>query len=535
MLDTATRPSAPLRTALLAAAALLLPAALCAQTLTVGTRAGPESVDPHFTATGTHAEALKHVFDTLVWSGDKLQLEPRLAESWRPIDATTWEFKLRPGVKFHDGSDFTAEDVKFSIERIPTVSGPNPTTIYVRRVKEARVVDALTLHVVTDGPSPTLPNDFIRLFIVSSKAAAGLTRDNANAAFNSGKAAVGTGPYRFVSWTPREEMVLERHDGYWGGAQPWARVVRREIPNDAGRVAQLRAGQVDLIARAPAADIATLERDAALTVVKADTVYVFYAEFDQREKPPQITAKDGSALPANPLRDPRVREAFDLAIDRPALAEVAMEGLGQPASQLVTPGIVGYNEKLAVVRPNVQRGRQLLTEAGFPNGFKLVFNFTNDRLPGDRAVGAAITQMLARIGVEASANGQPGAVLFPARTRGDLSFVMSGWGTLTGEANYTLSSLVHSNAPALKLGAFNWRGYNNPEMDRLLQGAAVEMDEGKRRSLLEEANALVAKDRPLLPIAAVGTAWAMRKDKVQMLRTRADEDTLAMDIGPARK
>ena len=175
-----------------ALAALGLPAA--AQTLTIGIRAGPESVDPHYTASGTHAEALKLVYDTLVWSGDKLQLEPRLAESWKPLNDTTWEFKLRRSVKFHDGSDFTAEDVKFSIERIPTVSGPNPTTIYVRRVKETKIVDPHTLHIVTDGPAPTLPNDFIRLFIVSSKAAAGLTKDNANEAFNTGKAAVGTGP-----------------------------------------------------------------------------------------------------------------------------------------------------------------------------------------------------------------------------------------------------------------------------------------------------------------------------------------------------
>ena len=175
-----------------------------------------------------------------------------------------------------------------------------------------------------------------------------------------------------------------------------------------------------------------------------------------------------------------------------------------------------------------------MAQAGFPNGFRVVFSFTNDRLPGDGAVGAAVSQMLARIGVDVQANAQPGAVLFPARTRGDLSLVMSGWGTLTGEANYTLSSLVHSNAPQLRLGAFNWRGYNNPEMDRLLQAAAVEMDEGKRRSLLEEASALTAKDRPLIPLASVGSAWTLRKDKVQLLRTRIDEDTLAMDIAPAK-
>ena len=523
-------------TAAALAGALMLAMAngAAAQTLTIGVRAGPESIDPHFTATGTHAEALKHVFDTLVWSGDDLGLEPRLAESWKAINATTWEFKLRRGVKFHDGSDFTAADVKFSIERIPAVSGPNPTTIYVRRVKEVKVVDPLTVQVVTDGPAPTLPYDFIRLFIVSSKAARDYsTKDTANEAFNSGKAAIGTGPYRFVSWTPKDQLVLERFDGYWGGKEPWQKVLRKEIPNDTARVAQLKAGQLDLIARAPAADVPTLEKDGKLTVVKVDTVYVFNMELDMREKAPQITAKDGSALPQNPLRDPRVREAIDLAIDRPALAEVAMEGMGKPVNQLVTPSIFGYDKALPPRKFDVARAKKLLADAGYPNGFKIVFSFTNDRLPGDRQVGTSVAQMLAAVGIDAQANAQPAAVFFPARTRGDYSMPMSGWGTLTGEAHYTLSSTVHSNDPARKFGPFNVLGYASPQMDKLIQDAAVEMDVNKRRSYLEQANALVAQDRPRLPLVSVGSAWAMQKARVT-IKPRVDEDTLAMNIKPVK-
>ena len=211
--------------ALASVASLGLLGVASAQTLTIGVRAGPESIDPHYTATGTHAETLKHVFDTLVWSGDKLQLEPRLAESWTQIDPTTWEFKLRKGVKFHDGSDFTAEDVAASIKRMQILSGPNPTRIYVRRVKDTKIVDPHTIHVLTDGPAPTLPNDFIRLFITSAKATAGLTPENSNEAFNSGKAALGTGPYRFVSWTPTRAV----HD----------RALRRLL----GRQAALAAGR----------------------------------------------------------------------------------------------------------------------------------------------------------------------------------------------------------------------------------------------------------------------------------------------------
>ncbi|MCZ8185946.1 MAG: ABC transporter substrate-binding protein [Beijerinckiaceae bacterium] len=523
----------PLVYALFCATALSTAMPALAQTLTIGVRGGPDSIDPHFTATGTHAEALKHVFDTLVWSGDGLELEPRLATSWKPINDTTWEFKLRPGVKFHDGSDFTAEDVKFSIERIPMVAGPNPTTIYVRRVKETKIIDPMTVHVITDGPAPTLPNDFIRLFIVSHKAAAGLTKESANAAFNSGKAAVGTGPYKYVSWEPKGDLVLDRFDGYWGPKEPWARHVRKEIANDAARVAQLKAGQLDLITRVPATDVAALKRDSKIDVQVIDTVYVFNVELDMREKALNVTAKDGSALAKNPFLDIRVREAIDLAIDRNALAEVAMEGLGKAVNQMVTPSIFGFNKALPPREHNPAKAKQLLAAAGYPNGFKMQFSFTKDRLPGDTQVGTSIAQMLAAIGIDATPNAQPAAVFFPARTRGEFSASMSGWGTLTGEAHYTLSSLAHSNDPAKKMGAFNVLGYKNDEMDKLLQIAAVEMDEAKRRKALEDANALVLKDRQRLPIVAVGSAWAMQKGKVT-IKARVDEDTLAMNIKPAK-
>jgi peptide/nickel transport system substrate-binding protein len=513
----------------------LFSVAASAQTLTIGVRAGPLSMDPHFTATGTHAEAVKHVFDSLVVSGDDLELKPGLATSWKALDDTHWEFKLRTGVKFHDGSDFTAEDVKFSVERIPLVTGPNPTTIYVRRIKSIEIVDPSTIRFETDGPAPTLPNDLVRLFVVSHTAAKDFsTKDTAPGGFNTGKAAIGTGPYKFVSWTPNEQMVLERFDGYWGGKEPWEKVIRREISNDASRVAQLKAGQVDIIARTPAADVPVLEKDPKIATVKKESAYIFYVEFDMREKTPQVTAKDGSPLPKNPFLDPKVRQAVDLAIDREALTEIAMEGLGAATGQLVTSNIFGYDKSIPVPKPDPKKAKALLAEAGYPNGFKVTFSFTNDRLPGDRAVGTSIAQMLAGIGIDAQANAQPGAVFFPAKTRGELSLTMAGWGTLTGESNYTLSSLFHTNDPKTKLGAFNVRAYSNAEMDEIVEKASVEMNEATRRTLLEKGNRLVASDRPSLPIASVVSVWAMQKGKVTIV-PRSDEDTLAMNIRPVKK
>ncbi|MFD1881178.1 ABC transporter substrate-binding protein [Paracoccus pacificus] len=522
----------PMLRAALLATALSSPIAGFAADLVIATKSGPASMDPHFTATSANAEATKQIFDTLLKSGNDLQVEPLLATEWKPIDDTTWEFKLREGVKFHDGSDFTAEDVKFSIERIPNVTGPNPTTIYVRRVAGVEIVDPLTIRIKTNGPAPTLPNDLIRLFIVSSKAAKDYsTKETSAEGFNSGKAAIGTGPYKFVSWAPTQDLVLEKFDGYWGGPQPWDKVTRKEIPNDAARVAQLLAGQVDLISKVPATDLASIEQDSSLKVVKNPSAFIPYLEFDFRETTPQVWDNAGKKLDKNPFLDPRVREAFDLALDREAITEVALEGMGLISTQLVTPNIFGYNKDIPAPVYDVERARQLMTEAGYPDGFKVTLAYANDRMPTE--LGPTIGQLLAAINVTVDVQGVPATVFNPAKTRGEYSLYMASWATLTGEANYMLSSLMHTNDPEKSLGAFNVRGYSNPKMDELIEAAAAEMDEAKRKALLEEANMLVATDRPDLPLAINVSAWGMKADKVTY-DPRADEDTVAMDVHPVQ-
>ncbi|MFH5774848.1 ABC transporter substrate-binding protein [Paracoccus sp. NGMCC 1.201697] len=522
----------PMLRAALLMSAFALPYSATAADLVIATKSGPASMDPHFTATSANAEATKQVFDTLLKSGNNLQIEPSLATEWKPIDDTTWEFKLREGVKFHDGSDFTAEDVKFSIERIPNVTGPNPTTIYVRRVAGVEIVDPHTIRIKTKGPAPTLPNDLIRLFIVSHTAAADYsTKETSAEGFNSGKATIGTGPYKFVSWAPTQDLVLEKFDGYWGGAQPWDHVTRKEIPNDAARVAQLKAGQVDLISKIPATDLASVEQDSALKVEKSPSVFIPYLEFDFRENSPQVWDNAGKKLEKNPFADARVREAFDLALDRETIVEFALEGMGEVATQLVTPNIFGYNDQIPAPTFDVDKARQLMADAGYPEGFKVTLAYANDRMPTE--LGPTIAQMLAAIDVTVDVQGVPATVFNPAKTRGEYSLYMASWATLTGEANYTLSSLMHSNDPDKGLGAFNVRGYANPKMDQLIEAAAAEMDEAKRKSLLEEANLLVATDRPDLPLAINVSAWGMKADKVSY-EPRADEDTVAMDVHPAK-
>ncbi len=504
-----------------------------AQTLTMGVRGGPESIDPHYSALGPHAEAAKHIFDTLVWSGTDLQIEPGLATSWAPVDDDTWEFKLRKGVKFHDGSDFDSEDVKFSIERIPVVSGPTTTTIYVRRVADVEIIDSHTIHIHTDGQAATLPNDFIRLFIVSSEAAASYsTPETAAEGFNSGAAAVGTGPYKFVSWEPKGDLVLERNDDYWRGKGSWEKVIRKEIPNDSSRLAALKAGQVDVINYVSSVDYLALGNDANIDAVKGDSVYIMNLQLDQRKKTPLVRAIDGSELAENPFRDLRVRQAIDHAIDRQTMVDIVLEGLGRPANQMMPPGFFGSSEGIPMPEYNPAKAKQLLADAGYADGFEVDLYCTADRLPGDGAICQGLGQMFTQVGIKTNVNAISKTVYFPAQARLEYSMFMNGWGTLTGEASYTLGGLAHSNNPDVKLGAYNRIEYKNDDVDRLLQTGARMMDADQRRATYEEAMEKVMADKAYISIVQLQTVWGAKAGSVEFT-PRYDEDTLAFFIKSA--
>lgn len=498
-----------------------------AQTLTIGVRAGPDSIDPHWSTLGSHIEALRHVFDSLVIPDENLQLKPGLATSWKPIDDTTWEFKLREGVKFHDGTEMTAEDVKFSIDRIPVVAGPMSMTIYVKHVADAQVVDKYTLRVKTKAPAPTLPNDFIRLFVVPKS----IGMDARNEQFNSGKAAIGTGPYKFVSWAPKGDLVFERFDGYWGEKQPWQKVVRKEIPSDPARMAALKSGQVDLVNYVPTTDYTSMQKDSALDTFTGDSVYIFNVLPNVKEVLPRKAKVNGKEIEANPLRDLRVREALDLAIDRKTLVRAVLEGIGRPANQIMSPQFFGASKNLPEKSYDAAKAKKLLADAGYPNGFELDFHCTSNRQPGDSAVCEALSQMWARAGLKINANAINSTVFFPAQQKGEYSMWMSAWGTLSGEAGYTYPALVHTPDPEAGVGAFNKTGYSNPEIDAVLDEAIRMMDETKRRSLFEKATELSMNDRAIIPVVQLQTIWAAKKGMLTM-QPRLDQETLAYKIKP---
>ncbi len=481
----------------IAAAVLALAAtAVPAQNLTLGTKLELNTLDPHFFAAFPTNSSMQYFFDKLVDYGDKLEIKPMLATSWKLVDNLTWELKLRPGVTFHDGSPFTADDVIFTIDRVPNVpNSPNSFAQFTRGIESVKKVDDLTLVVKTKAPNPQLLSDFANIFIVSAKAAKGAT----TADFNSGKAVVGTGPYKLVKFVSGELLEVERNDKYWGGKPAWGKVSERIIAKDPSRLASLLAGQVDAIDAVPIADLDRLKKDGKYALFRGPAAIVHYVALDSaRDVSPFVTAKDGKPLTTNPLRDPRVRKALSLAINRDLIAKRVMENSATPASQMLPPAYPSGSKSLKPDPYDPAKAQALLKEAGWGEGFRIVLHATGDRYPNDSAVAQAIAQMWTRVGLKAEVEALPGAVFFTRASRQEFSAFAAQYGA--EDSMNSLRALVASADPSRGYGTANRTRYSNPVVDNLLTEALTTMDDELRQAKLERAINFAMADQPLIPV-----------------------------------
>jgi len=514
----------------LVAALFAFTTAAAAQELRIGLASEPTAMDPHYHNLSPNNSLLTHIFESLVDQDERQRLVPGLAESWKAIDATTWEFKLRKNVKFHDGTPFTADDVLFSFERAPNVEGsPSNFGIYAKG-KTFTKVDDYTVHVKTAAPYPLMPNDVSQVFIVSRKHGQGAKTPD----YNSGKAAIGTGPYKFVEYTPGNRIVVQRNDQHWGPRPAWQRVVFRGIKSNPSRVAALLAGDVDLIEQVPAVDMARLKKDPKLTIAQTASNRIIYLHLDHwRDDSPFVKAKDGAPI-KSPLRDRRVRLALSKAIDRDAIVSRVMEGEAIKAGQLLPEGFFGVSPKLKPVAYDPNGAKKLLAEAGVPNGFRLTIHSPNDRYPNDAKIAEAVGQMLSRIGVDTQVVTMTQSVFFAEASTGSpekgpkFSFILVGWGSGTGEASSPLKSLLATFDRDKGMGASNRGRYSNPQVDKLINDALATVDDTKRAGLLAQATEVAIEDVGIIPLHYQVNTWAMRRGF--SYKPRTDEYTLAGGI-----
>jgi peptide/nickel transport system substrate-binding protein len=527
------------------AAAVTFAAPASAQTvLTIGVRAETASLDPHWTQFPQDKQVEDHIFDRLVALDHNSRPRPALATAWRAIDERTWEFELRRGVRWHDGRPFTADDVIFTFERlragIPGAPAA-PTFVITNGNKRIERVDDHTIRIRTDGPFPTMPEEMSFFAIV----AAHVVREaRPSVDFNSGRAAIGTGPYRFVEFRPGERIVVERNQDYWGERPEWDRVVFRPITQDATRLAALMNGDVDIIDYPPTPDLPRLRAQGsrfAISQIPSDRV--IYIQMSFRDTEPFVRNNDGSPMAANPLRDVRVRQALSLGINREAIRDRIMGGAALPTGNIVPPGFFGYVEALRADPFDMARARQLLQQAGFPQGFRVTLHGPNNRYINDQQIIEAVAQMWTRIGVQTEVTTMPRNIFFTEVMRGDpmslpgfdvgrFSVWLSGWGTATGEALYTVRGLLESFNPEAGSGNGNWGRYTNARVDSLSRRARVTIDANARLPLLVQASEIGLRDYALIPIHFQVNTWAFRNTLRHA--PRVNERTYAWDVTRAR-
>lgn len=513
---------------ILAAMTAGLPMTALAEDIRIAVRTETSSVDPHFSSSVVNIEMVLHIFEPLIKFDPEMKLIPGLATSWRALDDKTWEFKLRAGVKWHDGTPFTADDVIFTWSRLPELSfAADPFVQYISD-KKIEKIDDLTLKITTAAPNPIVPQQMTQVFIISRKNGTGMKPED----YNSGKAAIGTGPYKIVEYVKGDRFVLKGNADWWAGKPKWDNVTIKPIASGPSRVAALRSGQVDFINNVPTEDVAQLKNDRNVKILSGPTHRPLFLHLDSnRDLSPNVFANDGKPLWPNPFRDWRVRKAFAKAIDRVAIVDRIMEGNAVPATQLLPPGFFGHNADLKVEAPDVAGANKLMVDAGYPDGFRIKLHSTNDRYVNDTKIIQAIAQMLAQIGVKSEVITLPIAVYFGRQqASNEYSTWLGAYNVATGEPSTQLNSLLHTTIPNSRYCCIP-RGYSNPRLDVMLEKANVTMDDAEREKLYKEVIAIGINDVALIPLHFQMNIWGAKPTLTYT--NRMDEMTQAENIGKA--
>jgi peptide/nickel transport system substrate-binding protein len=461
-----------------------------------------------------------HVYESLVMRGKKLEIIPALAASWKQTSPTVWVFNLRKGVKWHDGSDFKADDVVFSIQRL---QGPTSNfRVYGNDVGTPRKIDDYTVELTTPVPNPVMLETLANSLFMMNKAWAEKNNavkaqdfTNEKEAFTA-RNAMGTGPYMLVSRDPDVKSVFKKNPNWWGikeGKNYWDgnvdEIVYTPIKEANTRMSALIAGNIDFVLDPPPQDVDKLKQEKSLKVYEGRENRIIFLQMDQNRDELLYSNVKGK----NPFKDKRVRQAFYQAIDVNAINKTVMRGLSVPtAINLPNPDKAGIPKSMDKRYPyDVNAAKKLLADAGYPNGFELQMDCPNNRYINDEKICVAVAGMLAKIGVNVKVNAIPRAQYFPKAQRLEISFCMLGWGGATTDAYFTIGPVLHSRNDKGE-GDYNWGNYKDAEFDALADAQKGETDVKKRQEIIIKAMQRIHDEVHVIPLHLQVIPWAARSN-----------------------
>ena len=483
-----------------------------AETLRWASAGDALTLDPHSQNEGQTHTIRHQMYDALIIRDVTGAFEPSLATDWGPSadDPNVWVFNLRQGVKFHNGNDFTAEDVVFSYNRAKTPTSDMKELL--NSIVEIRAVGDHTVEMVTDGPNPILPANLTDLFIMDKD----WTEENNTVDvqdFEGGEITYattnvnGTGAYKLVSREPDVKTVMERNEDYWGRndfPMAYSEIIHTPIQNAATRVAALLSGEINFLQDVPVQDLARVGGADGLVVKTAPQNRVIFFGMNQGADDLEADNVDG----ANPLADVRVRKAMSMAINRDAIKQVVMRGQSQPAGMIAPPFVNGWTAAMdGESSTDVEGAKALMAEAGYGDGFSIRLDCPNDRYINDEAICQAAVGMLGQIGVTVNLDAIPKAQHFPKITDGATDFYMLGWGVPTYDSEYIFNFLVHGREDSI--GTWNGTGFDNDELDAKILSLASNTDLDQRNADIAAIWRVVQDEQLYIPIHHQVLNWAM--------------------------
>jgi peptide/nickel transport system substrate-binding protein len=482
------------------------------------------TMDPHSQNEGPNNAMKNNIYECLVHRDYNLKVEPSLAVRWEVVNPTTWRFYLRKGVKFHEGEDFTADDVVFSFNR--NKHPDSDMNAYLATVKEVKKIDDYTVDYITKGPDPILIGNLAYHFIMSKSwcenhKALAPVRGSTDEIYAT-RHANGTGPFILVERVPDTRTVLKDNPNWWGNDDKQHNLTQATfvpIANAATRVSALLTGEVDMMFPVPLQDVPRVKATPGVEVLQGPELRTVFLGFDQWRD--EMLDMPGTGK--NPFKDVRVRKAFYQAINIQAIHKKVMRSASTPSGMMIAPGIYGWDEELYKRYPyDTEAAKKLLAEAGYPDGFPVTFDCPNDRYVNDEAICQSVVPMLARIGIKVTLNAQTKGLHFDKiglKQGNNTSFYMLGWTPGTYDGLNPLVNLMTVEGKGH--GTWNCGKYTNPNIEELTKKIAVEIDQEKRLTMIKEAMRIHKEDFGHIPLHQQALAWGVR-DYVDMKQPADD-------------